>query len=408
MVKIGLLATLVGPFRVLGEDAVRGARLALAEFGYEIGGQPIEFVVQSTNAMGDPARDAAHHLIHNEQVDVIVGPLSGDEGVAIREFAKQHPGHVFANGTSGSQAIFNPAPNFHAFATNGVQWVAGLGRYCYENKGYRRVVTIGEGYSFAYAQIGGFGFEFWRAGGQIVNMLWCGLGTQDYGHYIDQIPDDVDAVFSMLGGTDGLAFLRQFRDRGKHMPIIAGSICGDSSLLHFVRDQADLLKGVISASAVADDNPIPSWQNWADCYRAAYPDGFYSPSLFAYAYYVNMKAVLLALTQVEGDLSDGQARLKAALAQLEFDAPAGRVRLDHHRVAIADNFVSEIDVKPDGTLYTRLLKRLPEVNCTLGMPDDEYMKIGRFDPNHMPWQQSAANPLLERVAQLKRQRQIAT
>ncbi|MBZ0303356.1 MAG: ABC transporter substrate-binding protein, partial [Anaerolineae bacterium] len=104
MIKIGLLATLEGPFRILGEDGVRGAQMALAEFDYQAAGQPVDLVIRGTNAIGDYAALAAADLIDQEACDLIVGPLSGDEGVAIREFAKQRPDHVFINGTAGSQA----------------------------------------------------------------------------------------------------------------------------------------------------------------------------------------------------------------------------------------------------------------------------------------------------------------
>ncbi|XYH98450.1 hypothetical protein ACMHYB_01410 [Sorangium sp. So ce1128] len=32
----------------------------------------------------------------------------------------------------------------------------------------------------------------------------------------------------------------------------------------------------------------------------------------------------------------------------------------------------------DGTLFTRLLKVIPEVNQTLGVPEEEYLKLGSF------------------------------
>jgi branched-chain amino acid transport system substrate-binding protein len=180
MIKIGLLATLIGPYQQMGEEAVRGAQMALAEFDHQVAGQAVNLVIHGTNAIGDSAVTGAARLLDDEGCELIVGPLSGDEGVAIREYAKQRPDHVFVNGTSASQAIFNPAPNFYAFGGSGAQWMAGLGQYCYDERGYRRVATIGDGYSFPFAQVGGFSLEFVRAGGQIAETIWAGLGTEDY------------------------------------------------------------------------------------------------------------------------------------------------------------------------------------------------------------------------------------
>jgi branched-chain amino acid transport system substrate-binding protein len=49
-IKVGLLATLEGPFTVLGQDGVRGAELALNEAGYKAGGKKIEIISSSRTA----------------------------------------------------------------------------------------------------------------------------------------------------------------------------------------------------------------------------------------------------------------------------------------------------------------------------------------------------------------------
>ena len=95
-----------------------------------------------------------------------------------------------------------------------------------------------------------------------------------------------------------------------------------------------------------------------------------------------MKAALLALNAVGGDLSDGQARFKEALCYLEFESPTGRVRLDHNRAAIATVYVTQVIRQADGTLATRLIKTIPDVNSTLGVAEDEYLAIGPFSADN--------------------------
>ena len=76
-----------------------------------------------------------------------VGPLSGDEGLAVKDYAKTQPDVTFINGTSAAQdtTLRDPAPNFFRFSTEGAQWMAGLGDYAFEKKGYKKVVTIARG-----------------------------------------------------------------------------------------------------------------------------------------------------------------------------------------------------------------------------------------------------------------------
>ena len=54
-VKMGALATLEGAFTVLGEDSMRGVKLALEEFGYSAGGKKIELITGSSDASPDSA-----------------------------------------------------------------------------------------------------------------------------------------------------------------------------------------------------------------------------------------------------------------------------------------------------------------------------------------------------------------
>ncbi|MEZ4668396.1 MAG: hypothetical protein R3E39_10815 [Anaerolineae bacterium] len=40
--------------------------------------------------------------------------------------------------------------------------------------------------------------------------------------------------------------------------------------------------------------------------------------------------------------------------------------------------------RDDGSLYNRLVRVVPNVQQTLGIPEDEYLKIGPFDRDNPP------------------------
>ena len=153
--KVGVLATLEGTYTVLGEDGVRGLRTALAEAGGMAGGREIELVIGATDASPDSAVRAARKIVEQDQVDIVIGPLSGSEGIAIRDYSKTQPQVTFINGISGAQetTYVTPSENFYRFNMDGAQWSAGLGDYIYNEKGYETIATIGEDYSFVYTQV---------------------------------------------------------------------------------------------------------------------------------------------------------------------------------------------------------------------------------------------------------------
>lgn len=379
-IVIGVLATLEGAFALFGEDAVRGVELAVAEFGGAIAGKKIRLVKESTDATPQVAREKARKLIEQDKVDLIVGPLSGDEGLALRDYAKTIPNKTIVNGTSAAQdtTLRDPAPNFFRFSTDGVQWMAGLGTYCYQVKGYRRVATLGEDYSYPYSQVAGFLLEFCRLGGDCVAQFWVPIGTKDYSSVISSMPSDIDAIYVILGGSDAVNFLKAYSDFGGKAALIGGSSTIDQNVLETKGPLRQRVIGIPGAGPVAADNPDPAWKAWVEQYRKQFPQGLSTPSLFCWGYYVNTKGLLLGLQAVNGDLSDGQKKLQAALAKVEFDGPTGHIKLDKNRQAIANNFVTEVAEGPDGTLYNKLVKVVEGVNQTLGLPEDKYLALGSF------------------------------
>jgi branched-chain amino acid transport system substrate-binding protein len=367
-IKIGLLATFEGAFTVLGEDSARGAQVAIDEFDSMAGGKTIEVIRGSSDASPDSAVRAARKLVEQDGVQILVGPLSGDEGIAIKDYAKTQPNVTFINGSSAAQdtTFRDPAENFFRFSTDGAQWMAGLGTYAHDTKGYQTVATVAEDYSFPYTQVFGFMAEFCNAGGTVPSKSWVPIGNKDFSSVIAAIPDDVDAIYVALGGADAVNFLNQYQDSGGEAPLIGGSITVDQTVLTSEGRLRDVLVGTPSAGPIADTNDTAEWMAFVDAYKTT-EGAFPSPSLFAHAYYIGMKAALLGLNEVNGDLSDGGVAYRAALSGLSFDTPTGKVSLDANRNAIADIYLTEVTVGPDGNLVNQLIQVTPQVNQTLGI-----------------------------------------
>ncbi|MGI9489501.1 MAG: ABC transporter substrate-binding protein [Geminicoccaceae bacterium] len=378
--KMGAVAVLEGAFAVLGEDSMRGVELALQEFDYTAGGHEIELVTGSSDASPDSAVRATRKIVEQDGAKIVVGPLSGSEGLAIRDYAKTQPEATFLNGSSAAQdtTLREPADNFFRFSTEGAQWMAGLGEYVYNEKDYRSVAVLAEDYSFPYTQVFGFLEPFCRLGGKAPQdaRFYVPIGNKDYSSVIAALPDDVDAIYVALGGADAVNFLTQYEQAGGDLPLIGGSITVDQTVLGSKGRQRDFVIGTPSAGPISDTWDDPRWAAFVDAYKKAFPDGFPSPSLFAHAYYVNTKAALLALEEVAGDLSDGGAKYRAALASLSFETPTGNVRLDERRNAIADIFLTEVVEGPEGNLVNKTLKITPEVSQTLGLSYDEFLEYG--------------------------------
>src|SRR4029077_17428074 len=376
-IKVGLLATLEGPFTVLGQDGVRGAELAFKEANYTAGGKKIEVIKGSSDASPDSAVKAARKLVEQDGVAILIGPLSGDEGLAVKDYAKTQPNVTFINGTSAAQdtTLRDPAPNFYRFTTDGAQWQAGLGQYAYD-KGYKKIVVVAEDDSFPYTQVFGFMLGYCKAGGHVVDKFWVPIGNKDFSSIVASIPDDIDAVYVALGGADAVNFLSQYDQAGGTKPMIGGSITDHQTVLGSTGKTKTHVLGPPSAGPIADNWDNPKWKTFVAAYKKAYPNGFPSPSLFAHCYYFEAFAMMASLDTVHGDPSDGQKAFREALASETVDTPTGMVKLDKNRNAVADIFLTEVAQGEDGNLFNKVIKVIPAVDQTLGTPEDQFLALG--------------------------------
>jgi len=381
-IKIGIFANNEGPFAPFEGQTWGGAMLPLINRGATpvsgdptkgvenavIAGHPIEIVYGGSDATPDKAVEEARRLVEQEKVDILVGPLSGSEGIAVANYSKEQPGITFVNGISGAQdtTLKVRSPNFFRFHNDGTQWTAGLGDYAYNTLGWRNVVTIGDDYDFPYSQIAGFVAEFCSIGGNVSKRLWPALGEEDYSSFITQIPEDVDGFFMGVGGTGTVAFVKQYEQlRGNLADRIMGGIFMTDPVI--LKELGNQVVGVVTAGMTSGDSQESSYLDYSSALDTAYPDlkGTAS-SVFAYGYYTAMEAIAQALEQVKGDLSDGHSAFNDALANLELDAPLGTIKLDENRQAIMDNFLQQIvkDNTGDDVPDVKTIKTIPQVDQT--------------------------------------------
>jgi len=395
--KIGVTATLEGTYTVLGEDGMRGYELAVEAHGAKAGGREIESIVGSTDASPDSAIRAVKKLVEQDKVDVLVSPLSGAEGIAVRDYSKTQPQITVINAASGAlettygdpSAGITPSPTLYRFNMDGAQWHAGLGDYIYNVKHYKKIATIAEDYAFTYTQVMGLVVEYCKAGGQITKRIWVPLGTKDFASFIPQLlSEDVDAIYLGLGGADAVNFLNQYQQAGGNAHLIGGSIMVDQTVLSSKGKAKDSLIGTPAASGMADNDPNPKWQAFVKAYQQHAKTGYFknafsSPSLLAINYYNSADAVFKALDEVKGDLSDGNKKFRVALQNMVLDAPNGKITLDENRQAIGTNFITEVVKDEKGDLIAKVVKIVPNVQQRLGFTKavfDKFVPPGRDNP----------------------------
>jgi branched-chain amino acid transport system substrate-binding protein len=377
-IRIGVLATCGGPFALFEAEAFSGAKYALINdaggkstgagpqagvSGATIGGRPVSLFFGCSDATPDVAVAEARRLVESEKVNVLVGPLSGDEGIAVANYAKTQPQVTFVNGTSGAQAttLSVHAPNFFRFGGDGAQWMAGLGTYAYKTLGWRKAAILGEDYSYPYTQAAGFLAEFCGLGGQVTKRIWAPLTTTDWSSYVAQLPRDVDGIVLLTGGTNTVSALKSYIGLGEQ---IKGHVLGGSSVL----DPTAFTVGT-QLAGLAGGSPVPlggtsaQWTDYVSGFSKVYAKSL-AQSLFTVLYYNGMKAVIEGLKQVKGQLSGNQQAFRAALAKLTPTFPNGHVKLDTNRNSIQPAYVAQI--QNNGGLGFQVLRTVNGVTENFG------------------------------------------
>ncbi|MBV9423688.1 MAG: ABC transporter substrate-binding protein [Solirubrobacterales bacterium] len=347
--------------------------------GGTIAGHPIKIV--GYGCADDTAAKAlseVRRLVEADKAQIVIGPLSGDEGIAVANYSKTQPGLTFINGTSGAQdtTLKVRSPNFYRFNGDGAQWSAGVGDVAYRKLGWRHAVVIMDDYAFGWTSAAGFIADFCADGGT-VTRIYPPLGTTDYSSYISQIPQKFDGLFSAVGGTGTLDFLKQYtQSRGAFKKnTLAGNIfLGDPAVLAAVH-AADV--GALVGQPTNEDTSSANAAAYISALKQAYPAPTTSlpkpgtlaglaSSVFTVNYYMAAWALDKALTAVHGDLSNGQAALHAALAKTTLpDAPYGPVTLDQNRQAIVDNYIADVTTT-GGTPGIHTIYTVPGVTQAFG------------------------------------------
>ena len=361
-ITIGVLSVDQGPAAAGGADGYRGVDMAVKQIGGEIDGHPIKIVKEGTDQTGPVALTKVRKLVEQDHAQIIVGPGSGDEGAAVANYSSRQPDVTFVAGIAAGENETIDHPNVFRFAYgDGAQWVAGLGTYAYDDMGMRKIATIGDNYSFGYAQVGGFVSEFCQAGGKVPKEIWTPLGATDYNSVVPQIPSDVNAVYIALNGADAINFLTAYYAQGGNAKFIASSITIDQSVLSAKGSIKDHLVGVVSATPVADTIDSPAYKDFVSSYKQQYPNGFASPSVWAVGYYSNAMAVFTALKNVKGDLSNGESAFRSALKSLTLQSPTGPISLDQNRNGVFTNYITKTEQASGGTLLNKVIKSISNV-----------------------------------------------
>lgn len=347
-IKVGFLSPITGVFAANGQDMRDGFNLFLKQHGASVAGHPIE--VQFEDTAGDPATSLtkARLLVEQQKVDILVGPLTAAEGLAVKDYvASQGTPTLYPIVSADDITQRKRVANIVRVGWSSSQTTMPFGEYAYKTLGYKKVITIGLDFAFGWEIVGGFVKTFQEAGGKISKQLWTPIATPDFSPYLSQIPNDVDAVFALMSGTTAVRFTQQYKEFGfkGRIPLIGGGTLTDQSALRSMGPEAE---GVITPLHYADGLDTPANKKFVREYQDAYSNKL--PSYYSENCYTAARWLVAALEKLNGDVTDREKVLKAVRGVSLSDTPRGPVKLDKY-----DNPVQNIYVRKVQTVNGKLM-----------------------------------------------------
>ncbi len=335
-IKVAVLSDCQGAFGSFDGQDLAGVVAAMSQYagakpvnpndprkgwtGGQINGHPLKLVgIGCSNDKADTAIKETKRLMEQLGADVMIGPLSGDESIAVANYAKQHPTKTFVDGSAGAQdtTLKVRAKNFFRFNGDGAMWNAGLGDLAYNKLHWKTAAVVADDYSFAWTSAAGFIAEFCAVGGKVTKRVFPPLNTTDYSSYAQQMPTNVDGTFVAVGGAGLIPFLKAYEQA--HGPIDGKKFIGNlfwGTPGQFEQLSTRVVGAYVGGAGTAGDLATPAAKNYANhiigkWFKTIPPFGAAAPqaaSTFTYGYFINTWGLIKGLQAVKGNIGPAARR----------------------------------------------------------------------------------------------------
>lgn len=381
-IKIGVIGPLTGTFAGLGNDNVDGVKMALEEVDYKVAGRKIELYSEDTGGQSAQLLTKLDALESRDEVDVILGPVLGNEGMATVDWSKDTDMPIIMTYSAPEDITMRQSQdNIVRAGWTGAQVMFDFGEYAARELDYESMVIIGQDYSFPHNQAGGFIKGFYIGGGKRVERIWHPQGTNDFSSIFARLPEDVDAALYISGGEDSIHFVNQWHDFGldQKMPLLASSNVVEPTVLPEIGDDA---LGILSAMHFASGSKREEFIEWSNRYKKMYNK---APSAASEHGYVAAKMALEATREVDGNIENRPEFMEALKDTNMPDAPRGPFHLDQYGNPVQNVYLKEVK-KIDGELVNVPIRTFKDVSQFGPFADDPelYMSLDPDSANFPP------------------------
>lgn len=364
--KIGIIGFLSGPAaESFGIPSVNTAKMLAEKLNVSsvpapyaakgIGGKRIELVVIDEGAGGTKVIEGYRNLVERDHVDAVIGPIASGNCLAVAPVAEELKQFTILS-DCGTPQVFEARSYQYVFraGAHGTMDNVSLALYL-RDKGIKfdAYGTINQKYAYGQDALADFkaSLDMIMPGKKVNSELWPAFGAGQYGAEISALQNDRSPlIYSSLWGGDLQAFVLQAAPRG----LFKNSQFALMAAAHVLPALGNKMPdGVImgergATGLLARPSPLNDW------FWNSYSETFKQIPASSSAYRMAQSLLGLKLAaekamKLTGGKKPSNEELAKAMTGLEWEAPAGRIRmaLGNGHQAIQDAAVAKTKWDPD-------------------------------------------------------------
>lgn len=351
-IKVGIANDISGPFAAIGAEARDGFNLAIKHLDGKLGGIDAEFIQNDMAGNPDQARQLANRYIKRDKIDFFTGPIGSNVALAVGPAMFKAKVPYLSNNPGPSQFAGSQCnPYWFGTTYQNDAYDEAAGEFANDN-GYERVFIMAPDYPGGREHLSGFKRTYEN---EVIQELYTSLGQIDYAAEIAQIRSaKPDALFIFLPAAMGINFIKQFVASGlsEEISLIGPGFSADQDVINAVGEP---MLGMYNTAQWAHDLDIPKNNEFVKAFREEY-DGRY-PSVYAAQSYDVIMAIDAAVAQVNGNVSDREAVLKAIKAA-DYESVRGDFKYGVNQYPIQSYYLRQIDKDADGNITNKLVGKI--------------------------------------------------
>ncbi len=268
-IKIGMITTLSGPAGYLGQDIRDGFQLAIDQNKGQLGGKPVELVVEDDSLKPGNAKQISDKMLSEQGIKLFTGMVFANVAyAAVPDILDGDAIYVSANTASATFAGKDCNPNYFVSSWQDDSQGESAGALA-QSLGYKKAFLIAPNYQAGKETMVAFK-RFYK--GEVIGETYTGLDQTDFAAEMAQIrAAKPDVVYEFEPGGLGIAFMRQYQQAGllKDIPMVVHPASLDQVIVQAVGDAA---AGVKVTSHWNDDFDNPVNKTFVAAWRAKFGD----------------------------------------------------------------------------------------------------------------------------------------